>query len=286
LAHHFGYIGNQSSENSFMRTALSILSTWVLVYLLTATVNAAPSTVAAPAFEGTWRPDPQLPSATRKPETVQLAGGVYDCKACDPPYKIKADGRDQAVPGNPIYDTMSITALDPHTVKGTAKKNGTAVGEILITVSPDGASKSEKTTLTGMAPKPIEVTSRYRRVAEGAPGSHPVSGAWALIDTDVTNHAEDTTFKLDNGKLVMTDLMGGSFTAKLDGTAAPYNGNPQYNAVSLKLINSRTIEESDLKDGKVAQIRRWTLAADNNTVHARFDDTQGHVQQQDGHRVK
>jgi hypothetical protein len=261
-----------------MRTVLTLL----MALMLTPALSAAPPT----AFEGTWRPDPQLPSPTRKPETVQLVSGFYDCKACDPPYKIKADGRDQAVPGNPIYDTMSITAVDPHTLKGIAKKNGTQVGEVLITVSPDGTTKSEKTTLTGMAPKPIEVTGRYRRVAVGAPGSHPVSGAWQLIDTDVTNHAEDTTFKLEGGKLVMTDLMGGSYSAKLDGTEAPYNGNPQYTAVRIKLINSRTIEESDLNGGKVVQIRRWSMAADNNTIHARFDDTQGHVQEQTGHRVR
>jgi hypothetical protein len=181
---------------------------------------------------------------------------------------------------------MAITVVDPHTVKGIVKKNGTQVGEILITVSPDGISKSEKTTLAAVAPKPIEVTSRYRRISEGMPGSHAVSGLWQLIDTDVTNHAEDTTFKVADGKLFMTDLMGGSYVAKLDGTQAPYTGNPQYDMVSVKLVNARTLEESDLKDGKVMQKRRWSMGADNNTVHARFDDTQGHIQEQTGHRVQ
>ena len=265
-----------------MRTILSTVATLMLA---SGAGAAAPTSSIAPAFEGTWRPDPQLPSANRKPETVQLVGGFYDCKACDPPYKIKADGRDQSVPGNQLYDTMSITAVDPHTVKGIAKKGGNAVGEVLITVSPDGATKIEKTLLTGVAPKPVEVTSRFRRVADGASGSHPVSGAWQLIDTDVTNHAEDTTFKIDGAKLMMTDQMGGSYSAKFDGTPAPFNGNPQYNTVALKVVNSKTLEESDSKDGKVMQVRRWSLGADNNTLHARFDDTQGHVQEQTGHRV-
>jgi hypothetical protein len=247
----------------------------------------APGFGAAPSpFEGTWRPDPQLPNATAKPESIQLVGGMYDCGGCRTPYKIKANGRDQAVPDNPVYDTMAISAVDPHTVKGIAKKNGTQVGEILITVSPDGTSKSEKTTLTGVAPKPIEVTSRYRRVAEGVPGSHAVSGAWQLIDTDVTNHAEDTTFKFADGKLFMTDLMGGSYVAKLDGTQTAYAGNPQFDRVSVKLVNARTLDETDLKDGKVAQKRRWSMGADNNTIHARFDDTQGHIQEHTARRVQ
>jgi hypothetical protein len=260
-----------------MRIAL----TFCLI-LVTAPVFAA----AVNPFDGTWRPDPQLPKPNSKPDSIQLVGGMYDCGGCRTPYKIKADGRDRAVPDNPVYDTMAITVVDPHTVKGIAKKSGVQVGELLITVSPDGISKSEKTTLTGMAPKPIEVTSRYRRVAEGAPGSHAVSGVWQLIDTDVTNHAEDTTFRITDGKLLMTDLMGGSYLAKLDGTQAAYTGNPQYDMVSVKLVDAKTLEESDLKDGKVVQKRRWSLGTDDNTIHARFDDTQGHIQEQTGHRVR
>jgi hypothetical protein len=264
-----------------MRIAL----TFCLLLALTPGFAAAPSPGASP-FEGTWRPEPQLPKPNAKPDSIQLSGGIYDCSGCRTPYKIKADGRDQAVPDNPLYDTMAITVVDPHTVKGIAKKRGTPVGEILISVSPDGISKSEKTTLSGVAPKPIEVTSRYRRVAEGVPGSHAVSGLWLLIDTDVTNHAEDTTFRIADGKLFMSDLMGGSYLAKLDGTQAAYNGNPQYDMVSVRQVNPKTLEESDLKDGKVVQKRRWSMGADNNTIHARFDDTQGHIQEQNGHRVQ
>jgi hypothetical protein len=80
-------------------------------------------------------------------------------------------------------------------------------------------------------------------------------------------------------------LMGGSYVAKLDGTRAPYSGNPQYDSVSVTRVNARTLEESDLKDGKVVQKRRWSMGADNNTTHARFDDTHGHIQEQTGHRV-
>lgn len=269
-----------------MRIALTFCMTLLMAPGFAAAAASRSASPSASPFEGTWRPDPQQPGPTGKPESLQLVGGIYDCSGCRTPYKIKADGRDQAVPDNPVYDTMAINVVDPHTVKGIAKKNGTQVGEILITVSPDGTSKSEKTTLTGVSPKPIEVTSRYRRVTEGAPGSHAVSGAWQLINTDVTNHAEDTTFKIADGKLLMTDLMGGSYVAKLDGTRTAYIGNPQFDMVSVKLINPKTLEESDLKDGKVVQKRRWTMGADNNTIHARFDDTQGHIQEQTGHRVQ
>jgi len=51
-------------------------------------------------------------------------------------------------------------------------------------------------------------------------------------------------------------------------------------------VNAATLEESDLKDGKVVQKRRWSMGADNNTIQARFDDTQGHIQEHTAHRVR
>ena len=84
----------------------------------------------------------------------------------------------------------------------------------------------------------------------------------------------------------MIDRMGRSFTARLDGTPAPYKGSDEINGVSLKLIDERTIEESDLSDGKVVKISRWVLSPDGQTLHARFDDTHGRIQEQDGHKVK
>jgi hypothetical protein len=55
--------------------------------------------------------------------------------------------------------------------------------------------------------------------------------------------------------------------------------------VSLKKVDDNTIEESEKKDGKVVKISRWTVASDGKTIHVRFDDTHGHVQEQDGHKV-
>ena len=47
-----------------------------------------------------------------------------------------------------------------------------------------------------------------------------------------------------------------------------------------------TDEESDRKGGKVVKISRWSIGPDGKTLHARFDDTHGRVQEQTGHKVK
>jgi hypothetical protein len=237
------------------------------------------------AFDGTWRPDPQRPSHP-KTEIAQLANGQYECPSCTPPYTAKADGHDQPIQGNLYFDTISITIVDDRTISKIGKKDGRVVADTKVTVAADGATKTEVQTIIGMAPVPVELTSVFSRISSGKPGSHPISGGWQMREMDVSNHVEDTSFKLSGGALAMIDRMGRSFTAKLDGTPAPYKGSDEFNSVSLKLIDERTIEESDLNDGKVVKISRWSLSPDGQTMHARFDDLHGHIQEQDGHKVK
>lgn len=240
---------------------------------------------AQSAFQGTWRPEPQRPSHPPI-ETAALVNGEYECSTCVPPYKVKADGHDQPLHGNPYFDTIAIAIIDEHTIAKVGKKGGKVTADTKVAISADGAVKTEIQTLTDMAPVPIELTAKFSRIGAGAPGSHLVSGNWQMTEMDVSNHAEDTTFNVSGGALAMTDRMGRSFTAKFDGPPAPYKGSDEFNGVSLKLVDQRTIEESDLKDGKVVKICRWALTPDGQTIHARFDDTHGHIQEQDGHKVK
>ena len=246
----------------------------------------APPSHAQSPFDGTWRPDPQRPPATRKPDVFELDQGSYKCQSCQPAYTIQADGADHAVPGNPYYDTMSITVVDPHTVRRLGKKNGKTVIKSTATVSEDGRELTESQILYGMGPAELGLTSHSTRVGAGRSGAHLLSGEWRLLQADLTNHDEDTTFKVAAGALAMSDRMGRSFTAKLDGTDAPYQGDPNFTSVALKRVDGRTIEEYDKKDGQVVKISRWSIDPDGKTIHARFDDTHGKVQEQTGHKVE
>ena len=253
--------------------------------VLSGLMLAASACAAQSPFDGTWRPDPQKPGADQKPDVIALLDGAYECKTCSPPYKVKADGADHSVSGNPRFDTIRVTAVDDRTITKTAQKAGRTVVESTAKVSSDGRTLSERQLLSDVGPRPIDFTSTSARVAAGPQGAHVVSGTWQLIEADLTNHDEDTTFKIANDVLFMHDRMGRSFAAKLDGTDAPYQGDPEFTSVSVKMLDARTIEESDKHAGRVVKIDRWSLDPDGKTIHARFDDTQGHVMTQDGHRV-
>jgi hypothetical protein len=250
-----------------------------------ALLATSPLAIAHSPFDGTWRPDPQRPGPTRKPDAFELSQGMYECRSCQPPYSIKADGQDHAVSGAQSFDTMSVTVVDPHIVNRLAKKGGQTVMTSTMTVSADGASLVESQILYGMGPHPIEYRSTSARAAAVPSGAHMVSGAWRRIEADLPNNEEDTTYQKTADALSMTDHMGRSFTAKLDGSDAPYVGDPHFTTVSLKVIDARTIDEFDKKDGKVVNISHWFVEPDGKTMHVRFDDTQGHVQEQTGHKL-
>jgi len=246
-----------------------------LLLLSTATFGQSP-------FDGTWRPDPERDGPNTKPEEYLLSAGTYECRSCTPPYKVPADGQYHPVTGNPMYDSMSVRVADDGSVYKSAKKGGNPAAEIHVTISPDGNSLFEQQRLFGMSPEPIDLTSKLTRVGTGGPS---LSGKWRRIETDLTHHEEDTTLKVVNQTVSMSDRMGRSFQAKMDGTDAPYRGSRQFDTVAVKLINPRTLEESDKKGGAVVKICTWTIDPDGTTMHARFDDLHGHIQHQTGHKL-
>ena len=248
-------------------------------------IAATPRVMAQSLFNGTWRPDPQRPEADRPPDVFQLMNGEYQCRSCSPPYQVKADGLDHPISGNPRFDALRVTIIDQHTVTKAATRAGTTVAESRAQVSPDGGTLTERQVLSNVGPRKVDFTSRSSRVSAGPQGSHAISGSWHLIEADLTNHDEDTEYRVSNGTLSMSDRLGRSFTAKLDGSDAPYAGDPDFTSVSLKLIDERTFEESDKKAGKVVKLTRWRVDPDGNTIHVRFDDLQGHVQEQTGHKI-
>jgi hypothetical protein len=252
---------------------------------LLALMASSPAIFAQSLFDGTWRPDPQRPGPDEKPDVLTLSNGMYECQSCRPPYRVAADGQDHAVSGNPRFDTVAITIVDSHTVLKTARRNGAIVVESRTVVAADGNSKTETQTVAGVGPRPFHFAAKATRVTPAAAGSHALSGSWRVLEADLVNHDEDTTYRVADGTLTMNDRMGRSFAVKLDGTVAPYRGDDRYTGVAARWIDDRTIEESDRNGDSVVLVAQWQVEPDGRTMHVRFDDTHGHVMEQTGHKL-
>jgi hypothetical protein len=80
------------------------------------------------------------------------------------------------------------------------------------------------------------------------------------------------TYKVTGDTLTMSNPTGQSYTAKLDGTEAPYKGDPGTTSVSVKKIGPNSIEETDKREGKVISVARITVSADGKTMKFLIDD--------------
>jgi hypothetical protein len=232
------------------------------------------ASIAVPqsAFDGTWKIELSTPPASN-PDVWLVQDGIYRCESCVPPIRVKADGRDQRVTGQ-SYDTISVTIADARTIKVVEKKGRKIVSDETFTVSLDG------NTVTDEFPNgekrdgvPVYTKFIFTRIAKGAPGSHLISGSWRMSKLEnVADKFLLITMKVRDGSLEMTRPTGQSFTASLDGTDAPYKGNPSVNFVSVKLLSKNSIEETDKHGGKALRVTRMTVARDGKTMSIESTD--------------
>jgi len=228
---------------------------------------------AQSVFDGTWKTDMSKVDFPKKPDVYLLKDGMYSCKTCTPPYTIKADGSDQKIT-DPYVDTMAVKVINDHEIELTGKKNGKAVQESKIMVSPDGNTMSfEFTDSSNTNAAPVTGKGEETRVAKGPAGSSPISGSWRMSKIEnMSDNGITVTYKVSGNELTMTNLTGQSYTAKLDGSDAPIKGDPGITSVSVKMIGKNTLEETDKRDGKVIGVFKATVQPDGKTIAAMYDD--------------
>jgi hypothetical protein len=80
------------------------------------------------------------------------------------------------------------------------------------------------------------------------------------------------TYKVSGDELTMTNPTGQSYTAKLNGTEAPYKGDPGTTGVSVKMTGKDTLEETDKRGDKVISVMKMTLEPDGKTAKIVYED--------------
>ena len=244
---------------------------WLLLLttLLMPTLGKAQS-----VFDGTWKVDMSTAKFPEKPDVYLLQNGMYQCKTCVPAVDVKADGQDHEVSGHPYYDMVNIKVVDDRTIEETDKKNGKLVATSKTRVSADGNTMMfEFTDSSATNADPVTGKGSETRVAKGPAGSHGISGSWKMAKLDsVSDNGLSITYKMSGDSLSMNTPTGQSYTAKLDGTEAPYKGDPGTTSVSVRKTGANTMEETDKRDGKVISVERLTVSADGKTMRIVADD--------------
>lgn len=230
--------------------------------------------MAQSAFDGTWKVDLNSAHMPKKPDVLLLQNGIYDCKTCAPAISIKADGEDQKVTGHPYFDTMAIKVVDDHTIQETQKKNGKVVATSKTAVAADGKTATfEFTDSSDTNADPVTGTGIMTRVATGPKGAHAISGSWRTTSYgNISDNGLTFTYKMDGDSLSMTTPTGQSYSAKTNGTDAPYMGDPGTTSVSVTKLGKNSLQETDKRNGKVISIAKMTVAADGKTMNIVVED--------------
>jgi hypothetical protein len=230
--------------------------------------------LAQSAFDGTWKIDMNKAEFAKKPDVYLLQNGMYECKTCAPPIKIKADGQDQTVAGHPYYDTVAIKVISDHEIEETDKKGGKTAATSKTTVSPDGNTLTfEFSDSSNTNAAPVTGKGEETRVDKGPTGSNAISGSWRMAKFEtLSDNAITWTYKVTGDELTMTTPTGQSYTAKLNGTEVPFKGDPGITSVSVKMRGTETLEETDKRGDKVVSIMKITLEPDGKTGKIMFDD--------------
>jgi hypothetical protein len=245
-----------------------------LWFVLLAALLTPGLAMAQSAFDGTWKGDLKTAQFPTKPDVYLLQDGMYHCKTCAPMIDVKADGQDQKVSGHPYFDTMSIKVVDDRTIEEADKKNGKVVATSRTWVSADGKTLmfefSDSSNTNG---DPVTGKGEETLVAKGPAGSHAVSGSWRASKMDaLSDNGLLITYKVEGDSLTMSTPTGQSYTAKLDGTEAPYKGDPGTTSVMVKRVDKNTIEETDKREGKVITVVRIKVSADGKSMTIAIDD--------------
>jgi hypothetical protein len=232
-----------------------------------------PALASAGPFDGTWVAKIDTFKTTGKPDTFLVADGMYECGACYPGLKIKADGTDQKVTGHAYYDTASAKVIDARRVQSNTHLAGKLVGERTFTVATDGKTMSEE-FISYEGANPSKGKLFFARVAAGPAGSHALSGSWQVQENGNSLSADllTVTFAQMPDGLKMNTPTGQSYDAKFDGKDYPMAGDPGKTMVALKRVDAKTIQETDSRGGKVTDIYLYKVSADGKSMHVVDDD--------------
>lgn len=213
-------------------------------------------------FDGTWKLKMNSVKIPKTTNVFLLQNGMYEWNDW---VRIKADGTDQNVTGFPEYDTMSITVIDDYNVEVKTKRDGKVVRTEEDSISANGDTLNVSFTLSyGTGQGSGHYTSK--RVAKGPAGANLLSGSWRVEQVDASPDLRTRTYKVNGNELTMTNPMGQSYTAKLDGTEAPIKDDPQKATVSLKMLGKNTLEETTKAEGKIWRISKMKVASDGESM--------------------
>lgn len=222
-------------------------------------------------FDGTWLLNQDSTQLPDKQAQYLLNRGVLRCSGCLVNMEVEADGYDHKVAPADYWDTVNVQIVDALTVEIIAKKAGKTTYTEVDAVSPDGNVLTQVVKDTTEADT-VTIETDSRRVADGPPGSHPISGSWRAYKTHRSSNGAIIKYKCTAESFSGETPLGERFEAKFDGNYYPVEDDPGHTMVAAKLLGPNSVELTHKRKGKIVSISRMTVAPDRQTIHVVFEN--------------
>jgi hypothetical protein len=217
------------------------------------------------AFDGTWIIDARKNEnlASEKPRVFSVADGVFR----EGDRQIRADGSDQKVPATGYWDTVSVRIVNDRTVEVISKKAGKPMFTETDSVSADGNTLTQVVKDTTEA-EAVTFESDFRRISPAPAAAHAVSGSWQVFKLSRSENSTIIKYKCTSQGFSAETPLGEKLEAKFDGKLYEMEDDPGHTMVSVKLINPYTVEQTNVRDGKIVFIVTLEVTPDGKTIHA------------------
>jgi hypothetical protein len=100
----------------------------------------------------------------------------------------------------------------------------------------------------------------------------PFDGTWK-VDLKAAKFSEKPDVYLLQDGMYHCKTCVPAIDVKADGQDQKVSGHPYYDMVSIKVVDDRTIEETDKRSGKVVVSSKTWVSADGNTMMFEFTDS-------------
>jgi hypothetical protein len=235
--------------------------------LLIATLLMPGALFAQSPFDGTWIINSGSMQPSDKPEVYLLSEGIFCCFLTLS--KVKADGEDHKVVSSAYADTESVRVVDASTVEVVAKKNNKIMYTETYAVSADANTLTDvsKDTTETVA---VTVETVYQRIDKGPSGSHAISGSWRANKTKKSKNGSIVKYKCTKEGFSAETPLGEKYYGKFDGHFYLTEDDPGHTMASVKLLNPKSVELTQKREGKISGILRLTVTQDGKSIHGMF----------------
>lgn len=181
-------------------------------------------------------------------------------------YAVPEDGQDHPVSGLPAVDTVAWRRINDYVAQETRKKAGRVVLTSRVMLSLDGARLTIAQTQRNARGEPSTRTLNYDRYVPDTGERDVPLNTWRLNQAQSGTARVPLRYEPHGSDGVIGSEGEMRYTAAYDGQPHPVAGTADYDAVTLRRVDERTVEERWHKGGALIRTRTRAVSGDGRSL--------------------